>query len=394
MILSLATLTVAAAPSRDDSRRGTPVLVPAESPPLPFAAYDAAKRARIHSMLGERLTSYAADRECGAPSHADAELIKQGAVRRSRADRSILWTHVHKCAGSTICELAKNNSEHMTALMHNCNLCVDNTMVCDTQLEQRPMPTLCAERKPGRVQSGEPGRAQSGECPSTSTFVGSVSCSERRGMMATSSFMGQERFVDDHMCADELVHGIMLREPVDRLVSNTAFAQRRGWNASAEEILALVEPGGAPWTRHGSCTAKHCPIVEQTSYAYDNMYVRTLIGPLAMDLPIGNVTRDHLAAAKARLSAYEVVLILSEFDVQSAQLLDRFGWAYVSLATEKNAAPDDNPFWEFSDEQLGKLAAANALDYELYCFATHVAAARTSDSRLNLGYKQEAESAP
>ena len=105
------------------------------------------------------------------------------------------------------------------------------------------MPTLCAERKPGRVQSGEPGRAQSGECPSSSTFVGSVSCSERRGMMATSSFMGQERFVDDHICADELVHGIMLREPVDRLVSNTAYAQRRGWNASAEEILALVEPG-------------------------------------------------------------------------------------------------------------------------------------------------------
>ena len=349
------------------SQGGSPeTLVPAEYPRSRFVPYAEAKRTSVISMLREHLSSYDADRECGAPTHADAELIQHGATHEGpfvRAGRPILWTHVHKVAGTSICELAKNNSEHMRGQgALSCNLCVDNSRVCQTQQTQRPMPALCADGTPG-------------EC----TFRGSISCTERRGMKAASSFMAQERFVDDQACADDLVHGIMLREPVDRLISNTAYAQSRGWNASAEEVLALVVPGGAPWTPGGSCTARHCPIIEQTSFAYDNMYVRTLLGSSAMELPIGGVTRDHLAAAKARLSTYAVVLLLSEFEAQSVQLLDRFGWEYSALGRDPNP-PDSTPPWEFNDEQLEQLAVANALDYELYCFATHLAAARTSES--------------
>lgn len=121
--------------------------------------------------------------------------------------------------------------------------------------------------------------------------------------------------------------------------------------------------------------------VERSTAAYDNLYVRTLAGREAFSRPAGGVTRAHLEAAKARLATYSVVLILDAYDSQAVQLADRIGWRTTSLGHEApNQGVSFNMSSFFSAAQLAILRAANALDYELYCFAQRLALARTRES--------------
>ena len=317
-------------------------------------SYSEVRRASIFHHTGDRLNSYDASEECDMPTISDSELLEPLAPR-SRG--SVLWSHVHKCAGTSICELARTNEENMTGFQgrHNCNSCGDTCRVNATV-------AMC-------------GQTEDAQC----AYSGDISCSTRMHMAAQQSFMGQERFVDADLCTNYVTHGIMLREPLDRLISNTKYARSYGWDASAEEIVDMVTPG-TPVHEEQSNDCDNCGLVERSTFAYDNMFIRTLLGKRGMQVRAGELTRDDLEQAKVRLASYSVVLILDEYDDHTPQLKYTLGWNVTSLEEENTGGDGTVSDSVFTDDQLRTLADANALDYELYCFGRSLAAARTAQA--------------
>ena len=105
--------------------------------------------------------------------------------------------------------------------------------------------------------------------------------------------------------------------------------------------------------------------------------------------PAGALTRADLAAAKARLGAFDVVVILEQFEEHEPQLARVLRWEQTALpwslssdttAAPRVRAPPSPPV--FSREQLDELEVANALDRELYEHAVELAAARTQAARV------------
>jgi hypothetical protein len=208
--------------------------------------------------------------------------------------------------------------------------------------------------------------------------------------------------MDEHMC-DGYAYGTVLRDPLDRMISNTKFAWKRGWEVgkghlpklpqnktyNASALFDVLRNGSSDegWTgriARASATRRwsSCEAIERSPAAYDNFYVRTLAGRETFQLPAGRITRSHLEVAKARLSLFSVVILLEQYETHSAQLTAAFGWRQVgvggvgsSLASAQNDNPDEtNPF---TAHEMEALKEANQLDYELYCFASALARSRT-----------------
>ena len=332
--------------------------------PFRTVAYSVERRRIIFHYTGETLNIFSeGDASTCALSDADAIFLEPIPTPDDRG--SILWQHIHKCAGSSMCSLASRNQETMTGFQmdgHNCNNCGDTCRIGSTA-------EVCGNNEDTRC-SYRGGK-------------GDISCEQRAEIAADSTFMGQERFVDNATC-EGVTYGIMLREPLDRLISNTKYARTYGWKATSDEVVDLVTPG-TPVDVDSDCT--NCFTVERTTFAYDNMFTRTLIGESGLYLAAGDVTREHLEEAKQRLSSYHVVTILDNFDNETAQLTESFGWKVTSLGDANAGKEEEEPV--FSDEQLETLRTANALDYELYCFGRSLAAARTKQAEAAKAAKQK-----
>ena len=198
---------------------------------------------------------------------------------------------------------------------------------------------------------------------------------------------------------DGLLHGTILREPLDRLVSNTCYARDHGWKASSAEVASLPRAGnkgckqaagGSSW---GACfdVGKSeffggCGALERSAAAYDNFYVRTLAGAEAMWLPAGELDRSHLAVAKARLSKFDVVIVLDQYEQQRRQLQSAFGWQHTELGRSvvTVSGNQNGSCTPFSAPQLEQLRQANQLDYELYCYGAELARIRTARADAEL----------
>ena len=227
----------------------------------------------------------------------------------------------------------------------------------------------------------------------------SRACADRMRLAAMTSFMAVERWADRDMCADDLDYAVVVRDPIDRIVSNTIFTQSSaaGGPGCIEEaypyekctgdaIVGWVAPG-AEVSLHAPEALRRCDLIERSTAGYDNFYVRSLVGPDAFTLPAGSLTREHLTKAKKRLSKYAAIIVLDSFDEQSAQLAHILGWRTLDLgdvANSKQSHGLGSAPPPFTDAQLAQLAEANALDYELYCFAQQLAAARTGESLARL----------
>jgi len=345
--------------------QGGSVLVPqpaTKMTSLVVRLYPSKTKKVVATKTGETLTAYhASSSQCPKLSKSDLALQQPLSLNATR--KPFLWTHIHKCAGSSMCALANLNNENMTKAQStmNCNTCGDtcrisvkDAMACEASWAARK----CA-------------------------YSASLSCTARQHRATSSSFMGQERFVDKQLCPEALNYGIMLREPLERLLSNTHYARTMegygAWDVSPEQVLSLIQPNASSCLDGACDDCMNCNTVERSPAAYDNLYVRTLAGYDAFTLPAGQLTRAHLQAAKARLSAYSVVLILDEYENHEAQLRHWLGWTVTALASERVTENEETSAF-FTDEQLDTLARANELDYELYCFAKSLAAARTAQT--------------
>lgn len=276
------------------------------------------------------------------------EASELGSTTRQRNDRPVVFLHLHKAGGTTICDLAKQNGETLDEVQPHEN---------------------CAIKGDGNWLD------------KNGIYAGySRSCAARAEEARTHSFMAIERWMDAEMCDDLAQYAVVLRDPIDRLISNTLFEQKvMHWATDTASILEMIAPNASVHLS-GDRADHPSEMISQGTAAYDNFLVRTLAGPEAFALPAGQLTRAHLDEAKRRLARFDVVMVLERLDEQGpAQLSHFLGWDRLELPRSMAGGGADAA-QPFSDEQLAVLKRANAFDAELYCYGQKLAEARTADA--------------
>lgn len=153
----------------------------------------------------------------------------------------------------------------------------------------------------------------------------------------------------------------LLRDPVDRVLSFCKYVERFKWH----NMYATMHDLDRDWGVFVS--SGHCRAV-------NNGMVRILCGDDElmqnhpdgdMRIPFGEVTKEHLAKAKANLETFSVVGISEEFDEFLHLLRATFGWKiplhYKDLNSQGRLRRIDYPI------ELNKtIEEYNQLDRELY----------------------------
>jgi hypothetical protein len=150
----------------------------------------------------------------------------------------------------------------------------------------------------------------------------------------------------------------MLREPVDRVVSHYYYVLRNPahylYARVTSEKMSLKEYALGGLTRE-----------------MDNGQVRAIAGPYYRD-PRGQCSRDLLELAKDNLrNRFAVVGLAERFDETVMLLGERYGWKDMAY-TRQNVTSDRVRLNELPEETIEAIRKANALDAELYAFASEL----------------------
>jgi hypothetical protein len=256
-----------------------------------------------------------------------------------KRSRPTFFMHLHKAAGTTLCELAVRNGQRAAgmkgigtkALGFNCNLLGDD---------------------PGHL-----GLEVEGQESTYGQAEGKLSCKGRLEIMKRDRlvFSAVERWLfPSDLCLNSFIYITCLRDPVKRIKSSIKFHR--------EQSEALV----TDWaTTHEFFP--HAPI-SKGSPSVDNFYVRSFAGKATYLKKLGLVTAQDLEEAQAILEKnFEVVLIVEQFSRDLVQLEVLLGWKSTTLGNAKKS-PDSRKV-EFTELQELVLKKRNALDYDFYKFA-------------------------
>ena len=353
-----------------------------------------------------------------------------------REGRPVLYNHLHKAGGTTVCELAKRNGEKLSQNNSNCNMVPDDNWEGGVAADPSMWP------------------------PTTS-----VECAQRQQLVRDHSltWMSQERWVDLEHC-DDFYHAITLRDPLDRIVSNfmhTRFrakmhpdqigaqtSRHNSMNVSADDVMACVFPGAncyhrrfyievrpapcplSPCTAHAQRHSAPAPSTQlhhmPTNSAVVDWGLRQLLRTHACRTQgvfptrrcadaqaLGGrkgcaaaFRRDHDARRSRRGQRTGAATTDSRLPPQTAvchapspparanvslttcarQMRDLLGWNVTSTpATDEIENTREGHFatvgeavdpLPFSDGQLRQLFEVNQLDYELLCYAQALRASR------------------
>jgi hypothetical protein len=258
--------------------------------------------------------------------------------------RPLIWLHVHKVAGTFMCNMAKRNHETVERPENNCNWMGHD----------------------GFRLSGKPSVRRS--------------CFKRAKMFRTEGFTyGQiEREVHDDEVCDKFSYGIMFREPVglaQSLMNYELWYQVNQEHNDYENPFLNFPPDVAAWMKE-KIDAKAVPGNQLAPWAWvDNFQTRFLAN--AFDVPAGQITRKHLAKARGFLEKHDVtVSVLEDLSSTGAQLFQDLGWTWdEDLFHNQTASLDDilrnNPSQKteqrsFTPEEKDYLQSLNRYDLELY----------------------------
>jgi hypothetical protein len=195
---------------------------------------------------------------------------KPAAKHRSRP---MLWIHIHKNAGSTMCALAAKNGERVITPHSNCNWIGHDQW----SLTYKHKLTSCETR--------------------------------RQAFHARGATWGQiERDIQSHDFCEGFEYGIMLRDPLDHAVSMTRFD-----DVDIRQHVACL--------RNSSCKGV-------AFHVYDNFLIRMMLGKTGMLIEPGRVTLEHATRVIKLIEKFDVVATLNNFqDTLPAKL----GWQHIDL---------------------------------------------------------------
>lgn len=210
----------------------------------------------------------------------------------ARGGRPLLWYHVHKCAGTLLCSVARASGERVVTPNNNCNW----------------MPGPDGVRDIGGVGYPEP------------------SCAHRAQYFAQGGFTWgavEKQFRSPHPCP-QFAYATMLRDSAALVESIAGDHGHEFGPAPLAPLRAAVQLLQAPDASHvlaaANSTAGYLPAWKWL----DNFQTRVFAD--ALDVPPGKLTTDHLEKAKRVLEKFVVVEVLSELQSDAPRLVRALQW--------------------------------------------------------------------
>jgi len=267
-------------------------------------------------------------------------------TKRGQQRKPVMWVHVHKNGGTSMCEWAQDTEQVVEPNDGTCNSVDLHDTFFPDGIGQKRQWTTCADR-----------------------------AEYFRDHRFTWGQLEREINPGD-LCKDDFLYGITLRDPVSRIESYA------NWNSNAVN--------GAEWKGYMSCiqrrNASACPAVEGRPIArvnwgyreWDNFNIRVLGGYDVMRLPPGGVNASHLAAAVDLLEQFDLVLLLEDLEsgCTMAEMKRVLGWS--PKGESPHARENDHSQVVFTEGQRAAWARINRFDVQLY---THFAQRRPASSR-------------
>lgn len=288
----------------------------------------------------------------------DIRIVKARAQALKKArngDGKILFKHMHKAGGSTLCNIARQNVRAEKAPIPGGNDGWDTNCVPQIAYVKNgvSLPTVEAEKE---------GAWYGGVC-----YASHLSVAAQRTLDVTHKdldFIASEGPMPDTLALDLPVAWVtMLRDPLDRTLSSY-----RWWQFLADRFR------DKPKVRTALCDAYQSPDPDASLHDWlevypDNWMVRVLCGrSVLMDKSI-IITEMHLKAAKARLNQFSLVMVLEEMESSMTLLSSTLGWADVDAeALRANVMSNTSARIALANEPdlLKELTSKNEMDLELY----------------------------
>jgi hypothetical protein len=254
-----------------------------------------------------------------------------GDIAAKRNDTPVIFLHIHKYGGTSVCLLAKLNNERIPPGDCNCNFCQDS----------------CRYYQPSRMHPGEYGNAM---IPHTSVSYAQI---ER-------DLSPQEL---DTFLSMKARTGVMLREPMEGALANIVAHKIA---VSDLETALKVDDFLRAYPHSPGCFKQaYAPGV--VGLLLQSSATRALSGFFGRT----STTDEHLEQAKRNLDKFDVVEILE--DINITNFANKFGWnADLSLAKKNSVGSNGKNHLREMLEMYGlwdRLRKANEHDMKLYEYA-------------------------
>lgn len=280
---------------------------------------------------------------------SDGEIV--GVLRRRKP---VVWIHIHKAGGTTMCEWARQEGERVIQPHSNCNYYgskVDGKRLVTGMISKMPQADMTEDKVGPATQSCE------------------FTCESRAIEYAKQGAeWGQiEHEIDSSLllCDGQLLYGIMLRHPLELLKSATIF--EKFWPGQVVKFL-----------KHPNTDMD----VNRNKFfdmrLFDNFAVRMLNGSPGMATPLGALSERHLLRAKQFIENCDIVTVLEYIE-------SRDFWQFQHILGWKGRPPHANQNQhqrrrhKFPSDFDTVISSWNVLDIDLYQFANVTAARRFED---------------
>eukprot|EP00045_Choanoeca_perplexa_P003266 m.29585 g.29585 ORF g.29585 m.29585 type:complete len:290 (-) comp11954_c0_seq1:175-1044(-) len=253
-----------------------------------------------------------------------------------RSERMFYHFHLHKCAGTRMCDEARFRNETIVKGA-NCNDGGDG---------------------PARRRSRVGG-----------LYNEHWRCQDRLKLYKSShiTYFQTETLFNKQMleCNDDLFIAVTLREPLSRVVSHIRFD-------------SMFIKDGVQHFRNASFTSIPREMPIYGSAVVNNYYIRSLLGSAVFHLPLGRITREHLTQAKAVLD--NVLILILEEVTNREKLLECYADWVTAPHAEAPKLRDNKTGGKLATfkqrhmdkEWTAELLSLNKLDLELYDYAKGV----------------------
>jgi hypothetical protein len=238
------------------------------------------------------------------------------------AHRPIVFWHIHKNMGSSMCALA-HKTECLTQEQHsqNCNLLQDSP----------------------KTRRDSIGRS----CDERQTLLDKFRTTARE---FSPSFMAIERFMDPEICPDRFLYITVLRDPLERIASHAAMHKQTSIMHRVDKFPPVPGTGNSRWNYWSRST-------------FNNFYIRLLNGRERY-ISAAPVTNQDLLEAQERLALFEYVIIQERF-AEAGPILAALGWRPdAHTAKPKNTRKHSKFADSFTAEERKLLRDWNLLDQQ------------------------------
>jgi len=299
-----------------------------------------------HIALRRRLAAsiHSASTSSVVNSRRMSDSIKLYANRYGRefnTKASIFFSHISKSAGTTFCICGQTNGCVGSGMRAGEDPVLENCHAGDNDDAPDDLPHWAAKRQhPDRFDTCEG--------------------LEKYARENQFTLEGNENWLIGEGLCPQFWNVIILRDPIDRLVSHLQELSRIPANTASSE----VETGPLAWN-----ATKLTPeyVFQQVPILADNFYTRSLLGAETYAMPLGSLNQSHLERAKKVIEGFDLVLVLHPGLLDDLQ--NYLGW---SCSSSRRVAPDDfssalHSHW--GDLEWKKVKSRNSLDIELVKYA-------------------------